>query len=61
MRRNRCLWREEQYMFHLLRQTLSPRACLRDSVENWHGISTFLRENPRKRELQMMKLAGMLS
>ena len=61
MKRNRCLWREEQYMFHLLHQTLTPQVSLHRSVENWHEISMFLRENHRNRMPQVAKLAGLLS
>jgi hypothetical protein len=48
-------------MFHLLHQTLTPQVSLHRSVENWHEISMFLRENHRNRMPQVAKLAGLLS
>ena len=48
-------------MLHLLRQTLTPAVCLRQTVENWHEISMFLRENPRNRRPQLAALCDSLS
>lgn len=48
-------------MLHLLQQTLTPRASLRHSVENWHAISLALRENPRRRQPQLAILGESLS
>ena len=61
MKRNRCVWREDQYMLHLLQQTLTPRVSMRESVENWHGISLFLRESSRNRRPQLATLGDALS
>ena len=51
--RNRCLWREKQFM---LQQTVSPTLCLRKSVDNWFEISCALRESPRKRTAKMEEI-----
>ena len=54
--RNRCLWREESFMLHLLRATVSPWLSLRKCIENWSEISLRLRETRRKRILQTERL-----
>ena len=54
--RNRCLWREEEFLFILLKQAILPRLGLRENLESWSKISLCLRENSRKRELQIAKL-----
>ena len=51
--RNRCLWREEQFMLHLLQRTVSPTIGLKASVVEWYEISCLLRESPRKRALKI--------
>ena len=48
-------------MLHLLQQTLTPAVCLRQTVEKWHEISMFLRENPRKRRSQLAAMRDSLS
>ena len=54
--RNRCLWREEQFMLHLLQRTVSPSISLKASVAEWFEISCLLRESPRKRALKIAAL-----
>jgi len=55
-RRNRCMWREDSLLLHLLRTTVNTALGLRMCLENWHRISLELREPPRKRGLQIEKL-----
>lgn len=54
--RNRCLWREESFLFHLFRAAVDPALGLRECLESWDLISLDLREPPRKRRLQMEEL-----
>ncbi len=54
--RNRCLWREEQLMLHLLQRTVSPTISLKESVREWFEISCLLRESPRKRTLKIASI-----
>ena len=54
--RNRCLWREEQFMLHLLQSTVSPAISLKESVREWFEISCLLRESPRKRALKIASI-----
>ncbi len=48
-RQGRCwsLWREDQFMLHLLQSAVNPKLSLRDCLEDWPAISTALREPPR--------------
>jgi hypothetical protein len=48
-------------MLHLLQQTLTPHASLRQAVQDWAEISVFLRENRRRREPQIENLGRILS
>ena len=50
--RSRCLWREEQFMLHVVQRVISPSLSLKECVEQWDEISFLLREPPRKRTLQ---------
>jgi len=54
--RNRCLWREEAFLLHLLQTAVNPHLRLGKCLRNWYEISLALREAPRKRELQMERL-----
>jgi hypothetical protein len=51
--KSRCLWREEQFMLNLLQSTVTPYLSLKDAINDWHSISEQLRENSRKRKLQV--------
>jgi len=51
-RRNRCLWREEALMLHLLQETINPPLHLRACLRNWDAISLDLREPHRTRTVQ---------
>jgi len=55
-RRNRCLWRENSLLMHLLRTTINVPLCLRSCLEHWDRMSLELRERPRQRGLQMENL-----
>ena len=54
--RNRCLWREEAFLLHLLQQAVNPPLGLRDCLDSWDTITLDLREPRRKRRLQAAKL-----
>lgn len=49
----RCLWREENFMLHLVRIAVNPLLQMKDCVENWPRIAARLREPSRKRRRQM--------
>ena len=55
-RRNRCLWREDSFLLHLLRMAVNASLDLRSCLERWGQISFELREPPRTRSLQAEKL-----
>ena len=54
--KSRCVWREEQFMLHLLQQAVSPLIGLEGAIQNWYEISNLLRENSRKRELKIEQI-----
>jgi hypothetical protein len=54
--RNRCLWREDSLLMHLLKTAVNAALGLRNSIEHWDRISTELREPPRERGLQIENL-----
>jgi hypothetical protein len=54
--RNRCIWREDSLLMHLLRTTVNVPPSLRSSIENWEQISMELREPRRRRSLQIENL-----
>ena len=51
--RNRCLWREQALLLHLLQQAVNLPLGLQEGLHNWAAISLDLREPPRKRALQV--------
>jgi hypothetical protein len=55
-RRNRCLWREESLLMHLLRTSVNAALGLRTCLEDWSRISLDLREPPRQRGCQLENL-----
>lgn len=55
-KRNRCLWREDSLLMHLLRTTINVPLGLRSCLEHWGRISLELRERPRQRGLQIENL-----
>lgn len=54
--RNRCVWREDSLLMHLLQATVNVSLGLRSCLENWAQISLQLRERTRQRALQIDKL-----
>lgn len=54
--RNRCLWREESFLMHLLQSTVNAPLGLRACIERWDQISFELRESPRERGLQIEEI-----
>jgi hypothetical protein len=54
--RNRCLWREEALLLHLMQHAVNPSLSLRDCLANWPRIAFDLREAPRKRGIQAAKI-----
>ena len=54
--RNRCLWREESFLQHLLSATITPRLSLQACLKQWAIISFDLRESHRTRRLQISEL-----
>lgn len=52
-RRNRCLWREDSMLMHLLQNSVNVGLGLRACLERWDRISFELREAPRKRGIQI--------
>jgi len=51
--KNRCLWREFAFMRSVVSQAVNPRLGVLRCVNTWREISAMLRENPRKRKIQM--------
>jgi len=43
-------------MLHLVQRTVTPHISLKESINQWFGISKFLRESPRKRGLKIEKI-----
>lgn len=54
--RNRCIWREDSLLMHLLQTTVNVPLGLRSCIENWEQISMELREHRRQRGLQIENL-----
>ncbi len=54
--RNRCLWREESFLNHLLSKAITPGLSLQDCLKQWDTISFDLRECHRERSLQISEL-----
>ena len=51
--KDRCLWREESFLLHLLRRALNPPLSLQQSLKDWFSIAQFLKESPRQRRSQL--------
>ncbi len=59
--RNRCLWREDSLLMHLLRTAVNVPLGLRSCLEHWAEISLDLRERARRRGLQIENLEGQVA
>lgn len=54
--KNRCLWREFSFMRSVISHAVNPRMGVLRCVNHWSEISIMLRENPRKRKMQLDNL-----
>ena len=58
--RNRCLWRETQFMHELLKRAILPHLSLNAALPGWHRIAKELAEPPRTRVPQCKRMIDIL-
>ncbi len=58
---SRCAWREDEFLFHVIRGVILPAIPLRQVFENWVRIVEDLMEPHRRRERQLHQIEKLLA